>query len=152
MTDEIAVKKRPGRPPKYPWERWLDGRAKTLTQGKDFDGKTTSVRLMLLQHARTRGLEVRTELHEDRMIRVTFPGSPPGENVWPLLSDATLDRIVTIGHVFLPRGAWQGFPLRTWRAYLDYEMSRRGRAVASGEHDPERDQFRFTLSAEVDDA
>lgn len=41
-----------GRPPKYPWHKWADGRRHTLQRGKDFDAELVSFRTMVHRKAR----------------------------------------------------------------------------------------------------
>lgn len=146
MTNEIAVKRGPGRPPKYPWAQWLDGRAKVLTRGKDFDATTTSMRQMVLQMARARGLLIRTEVGDSRYLRLLFPDAGVrGQHTWPVLSDEDLDALA-LGNAFsIPQEAKQNFGLSAWREYLEHELGQRGRALLDGEWIAETGEFRFTL-------
>lgn len=46
-----------GRPPKYPWEDWLDGQnVYLLTRGDDYTCQTSSIIAMFQRRARDRGL------------------------------------------------------------------------------------------------
>lgn len=48
---------RVGRPPKYPWDAWLDGKhAYTVEQGVDFDCSTRSFIQILTRTAKSRGM------------------------------------------------------------------------------------------------
>jgi hypothetical protein len=56
-----------GRIPKkgYPWDEWLDGTARTLTQGVDFDVKPSALRTYAYEAATHRGVRVKTVLGTD---------------------------------------------------------------------------------------
>lgn len=51
---------RTGRPPKHPWDEWLDGQVHRLAPDRDFDVATEVMRTQILNEARRRELTVRT--------------------------------------------------------------------------------------------
>ena len=57
-----------GRPPKYPWDEWLDGSTWRITRGADFDGKVVSMRKMVSLAGRQRGLRAETRIEGDSLI------------------------------------------------------------------------------------
>ena len=47
-----------GPDPKYPWDVWLDGKIRRLTQGKDFDCELTSMEDLIRKTAKLREFPV----------------------------------------------------------------------------------------------
>lgn len=56
---------RQGRPPIYPWEKWMDGEIHKLFQGSDFNGQVKSFRVGAHRTAKAYGLKVRTQIVDD---------------------------------------------------------------------------------------
>lgn len=53
-----ATEHRTGRPPKYPWDEWLDGRHAYLVEhGTHFDCSTTSFVQIMSREAKKRGMK-----------------------------------------------------------------------------------------------
>lgn len=69
----------PGRPPKYPWETWLDGEPWELEQGSDFDGTVKGFRENLIRVGKRRGLEVEVSVSVP-LGRVRLRAIREGEN------------------------------------------------------------------------
>jgi hypothetical protein len=66
---------RKGRPPKYPWEEWTDGRSRRLRRGEDFDADLVSFRTMVHRKARDLGSNIGAYTHinkADQSIQVRF--------------------------------------------------------------------------------
>lgn len=71
-----------GRPPKYPWDLWSDGKAHKLYRGtadevsagiKDFEADLISFRTMV--HRKARDLDMRANTHinkSDQSIKISF--------------------------------------------------------------------------------
>lgn len=49
------VRVRPGRPSKYPWEEWLDGRWWEIQKGVDFDRSVASMRKSVSTASKRKG-------------------------------------------------------------------------------------------------
>ena len=52
----------------HPWDEWLNGKIWLLTQGKDFQGKPTTLRDLAYHHAHRCGFAVRVTLVENDKI------------------------------------------------------------------------------------
>lgn len=50
--------KRPGRVPKYPWAEWLDGNARLLEQGTDFESEPRSFRTQAYKVAKEHAVKI----------------------------------------------------------------------------------------------
>lgn len=71
IIDKIDLSK--GRPPKYPWPDWTDGKPRRLKQGEDFDATLESFRTMVHRKARDLNLKAHTKINEaDTSIQVQF--------------------------------------------------------------------------------
>lgn len=57
------VHRRPGRPEAYPWDRWFDGRAHTLVEGRDFHGEPRVFARTVRAAAQRRGLQVDVRIY-----------------------------------------------------------------------------------------
>jgi hypothetical protein len=57
-----------GRPPKHPWNEWLDGSTWRITRGIDFDARPSSIRQEILQTAARRGLGAETSVEGDSVV------------------------------------------------------------------------------------
>lgn len=66
MADEFSNKV--GRPPKYPWDEWMDGSTWRITRGADFDVKVLSIRSGVHRCARQRGLRSEARIEGDSLI------------------------------------------------------------------------------------
>ncbi len=67
-----------GRPPKYPWDEWLDGSTWRITRGQDFDVEPSSMRKGASQAASRRGLRAQTQIEDDSVI---FRATPKNRQV-----------------------------------------------------------------------
>jgi hypothetical protein len=57
---------RQGRPPTYPWDKWMDGEIHKLYQDEDFpNALVTSFRVRAHQVAKGYGLKVKTQIVDD---------------------------------------------------------------------------------------
>lgn len=68
--------RRPGRPPKYPWAQWLDGKDKLLTPGRNFDqyARPESIRRAITQQASRKGILIQTRVDRySGAIELRFP-------------------------------------------------------------------------------
>ena len=74
MSELIAdFTSKKGRPPKYPWEEWSDGKSRRLHKGRDFASELVSMRTMIHRKARDLGLNAYTHINEaDTSIEVRF--------------------------------------------------------------------------------
>lgn len=62
-----------GRPPKYPWDLWTDGRARRLHRGVDFDATLRSFQTMVHRKARDLNMKAHTKINEaDESMQVQF--------------------------------------------------------------------------------
>jgi hypothetical protein len=61
-----------GRQSKYPYHKWTDGEAHTLTQFEDFDCSIAAIRTRLHEYGRAHGYEVRTIATSDTITVVFF--------------------------------------------------------------------------------
>lgn len=59
---------RKGKEEKYPWAEWLDGQARLLTKGEDFDCSITSFRPLAHVAARRHGKEIETRTMSDSVV------------------------------------------------------------------------------------
>lgn len=78
-------RRRGGRKPKYDWDRWLDGRARRLYAGRNFDCKPDSFATMFWRECRKRGLVSKTWVdHENEMVVAWAedPRSGPRVDPW----------------------------------------------------------------------
>lgn len=48
------------RPRQYPWDEWFDGQVWMVTQGEDFDMTLKNFRSFAYDHAKQRGVKIRT--------------------------------------------------------------------------------------------
>jgi len=65
---------KPGRPPKYPWDRWLKRKGlTTLEKGKDFDCQVQSFVLMVYNQASRRNLKVSVSVDELKVKILVIP-------------------------------------------------------------------------------
>lgn len=64
------VRRRPGRPPKYPWPVWFNGEEHTAIKGQDFHYSLEAFRNMVLSKGRGLGITVQThaEYEPDRLV------------------------------------------------------------------------------------
>jgi len=66
MTEHQLSRQAPlGRPPKYDWDTWTDGREHTIEYGKHFNSMPESMAVLLRKHARNHGLEVAVSVTGD---------------------------------------------------------------------------------------
>lgn len=63
---DYEVKKEKGRPPKYPWEDWMDGQAHKLVHGEDFDCSPKALVVLAHREAKKAGMTARTRLAKDK--------------------------------------------------------------------------------------
>lgn len=71
IIDAVDISK--GRPPKYQWEDWTDGKPRRLYQGGDFDATLESFRTMVHRKARDIGMRAHTKINKaDSSIQVQF--------------------------------------------------------------------------------
>lgn len=71
IIDKIDLSK--GRPPKYQWHVWTDGKARRLRQGEDFDATLESFRTMVHRKARDLNLKAHTKINAaDTSIQIQF--------------------------------------------------------------------------------
>jgi hypothetical protein len=63
---------------KYPWDEWLDGQARELTRGIDFDNSVKSMQNTFLQAAMTRSLIGQTRVIDENrlLVRATKRETP----------------------------------------------------------------------------
>jgi hypothetical protein len=67
-----------GRPPKYPWDEWLDGELKFLRRGEDFDPERTgrpsaaSFRATAYKAAEVRGGKAEARLQDENLVLLRF--------------------------------------------------------------------------------
>lgn len=59
-----------GRPRKYPWEEWLDGRTWELTRGEDFTSNALAFRNQIYTRARDFGKLVSVTIVDDDTLRM----------------------------------------------------------------------------------
>lgn len=77
---EFAQISQAGLRPRYPWENWLNGSPHDLVAGLDFVGSASSMRTKALDHARKRGLRVRTRVARDVLtVKVLQPAAASAE-------------------------------------------------------------------------
>jgi hypothetical protein len=57
----------------YNWEAWFDGRAWRLVRGEDYECKTASMRNLVAQTARRRGIRVATQLDGEAVCVQAWP-------------------------------------------------------------------------------
>jgi hypothetical protein len=63
-----------GRPPKYPYDKWLDGKVWLLVEGEDFEvGAARSVAMGLRAAARKRGQKAKTRTVRGLAVEATLP-------------------------------------------------------------------------------
>lgn len=62
--DSRPAPRRTGRPPKYPWDTWLDGEVHTLQPGVDFRVSSYNMRRQILLEARKREIVVETAVKQ----------------------------------------------------------------------------------------
>jgi hypothetical protein len=60
----------PGRPAKYPWDEWLDGRIWVLRRGEDFACDVETIRSGAKKRLRKKGMTIRTRIHEEGDVLV----------------------------------------------------------------------------------
>jgi len=74
MGEIIEVfKAKNGRPPKYWWDHWTDGKVRRLYRHRDFDADVYNFQNMLHREARRRGLKAKTKINKgDSSIEVVF--------------------------------------------------------------------------------
>lgn len=74
MAEIIAdLPTRRGRPSKYPWDEWVDGKARVAQRGVDFDITTHAFISTLHQAAKARdGVKVRTKTIDDEQVAFQF--------------------------------------------------------------------------------
>jgi hypothetical protein len=71
IIEQFESKK--GRPPKYPWDEWADGKSRKLYKDSDFPAELISMRTMIHRKARDMGLNAFTHINEaDQSIQVRF--------------------------------------------------------------------------------
>jgi hypothetical protein len=71
IIPEFSSKK--GRPPKYQWDEWADGKSRRLYKDQDFACELISMRTMIHRQARLMGLRAYTHINEaDQSIKVRF--------------------------------------------------------------------------------
>jgi len=70
IIDADAVRWTHSRARKYPWDEWLDGQARRLHRGDDFNCSLVSMRGLTHQVARRRGLAVRTKVEDDNCLLI----------------------------------------------------------------------------------
>jgi hypothetical protein len=86
-----------GRPPVYPWDRWLDGETHTLESGTHFQCSLSSFRTQLYQQARARGHKVTIKrIHDDHILiradRGRANGNPQKYD-WDTLFDGEIHQL-----------------------------------------------------------
>lgn len=62
------LRRPPGRPQVYPWERWFNGESHILEPSVDFDCQPTSLRTQIYHRAKADGLVVRVMTAHDRVV------------------------------------------------------------------------------------
>lgn len=62
---EAVSRARGGRRSAYPWDEWLDGQARRLTRGEDFQCLTESFRTMAHTAAKNRGKRIIASVFKD---------------------------------------------------------------------------------------
>ena len=67
ITAEIKWNKG-GRPPRYPWDEWLDGGIWLLKPGEDFSCQPANFRSLAFTQARARNLSLRTLTTADGFV------------------------------------------------------------------------------------
>lgn len=70
LKDYKPPVKGPGRPDKYPYDDWFDGKIREVVSGKDYDCKSTTIYWCLKRAARVRGLSI--QVYETNQSRVVF--------------------------------------------------------------------------------
>ena len=70
----MKTRKPPG--VRYPWERWLDGKGRTLTRGKHFDVYPHNLRNQAYRAAAKRGLRVVVNMPTDDTVWLQAIGKP----------------------------------------------------------------------------
>lgn len=68
IINELPEQIRPGRAPKYPWGEWLDGKARLLEQGVDFDCSMGGVKAGAYAAARKHAIKVRIVTVDDNHL------------------------------------------------------------------------------------
>jgi len=61
------MQSRLGRPPKYPWDKWIDGEEHTIEKGVDFHVTTVGFQTTLHVTARSKGMKVMTAIDGDKI-------------------------------------------------------------------------------------
>lgn len=63
VEGDLSDEPRAGRPPKYPWEEWFDGKRRILVQGEDYDADSPKSFRSTVYSAATRlNVEVATKI------------------------------------------------------------------------------------------
>jgi len=62
---ELTHQAHQGRPPKYPWDEWTDGKEHTVQYGVDFNCMPESLGVLIRKTARNRGIEVAVSIEGD---------------------------------------------------------------------------------------
>lgn len=130
-----ARARRGGRPPLHPWDEWLDGKSKVIQVPSRMDAR--SLRSMILQTARRRGLFITTQLFRARPdwkggtigIRFEQAAEPPVPQR-PYLPEHILDKAFEQGKVAILPEKRRPFSDDQWREYLIGEFLDRGADVA----------------------
>ena len=60
--------KKPGRPPKYPWDKWLDGNVHRLRHGVHFTRQPQDFQTAVHGMAATKGWSIETNIEGDVLI------------------------------------------------------------------------------------
>ena len=61
---------------RYPWDKWLDGRGRTLTRGKHFDVLPSNLRVQAYRAAAKRGLRVTVTMPTDNSLWIKAEAAP----------------------------------------------------------------------------
>jgi len=85
-TDRRLKENRAGRPAKYPWDEWMDGKTHVVTMGTDFDSEPKVFRNYLSQKAIGTEFRVVSSLwsQRDGSRGVTFRFGLRSDNSYPL--------------------------------------------------------------------
>jgi hypothetical protein len=65
VVDRLPKVSRPGRPPTYPWNDWLDGRVWKLRRGEDFPSESRTFGNMAQACGARHGVKVETRTDGD---------------------------------------------------------------------------------------
>lgn len=75
MTAERIIPKRLGRPPKYPWDKWLDGEIHVVEQDIDFRTLMSSFVMMIHQAAKREDGTAQTSTEGKKITFVFIPNA-----------------------------------------------------------------------------